>query len=144
MWADGSFYNKDKIKLTPWSNKGYMTTGILYNGISRRVSYHRLVAYQKYGEMLFNKGIVVRHLDGNPSNNTFGNIAIGTESDNMMDIKKELRVKKALHATSFVARKDWKEIDIDRKNGYSYSMLVKKYGVSKGALSYHFNRNIAT
>jgi hypothetical protein len=31
------------------------------------------------------EGKVVRHLDGNPSNNTLGNLAYGTQSENILD-----------------------------------------------------------
>ena len=31
---------------------------------------HRLQAYQKYNNEIYNKGIVVRHLDGNKLNNS--------------------------------------------------------------------------
>ena len=35
------------------------------------------------------KGVEVRHLDGNPRNNTLSNLAYGTKSDNMQDAAKQ-------------------------------------------------------
>ena len=65
------------------------------------VPVHRLVAYQKYGEKLFEKGICVRHLDGDAFNNLPNNIAIGTYRDNAMDIPVEDRMRSVEHASSF-------------------------------------------
>lgn len=39
---------------------------------------HRLQAYQKFGERVFEPRMVVRHLDGNSLNNSWENIGIGT------------------------------------------------------------------
>lgn len=46
---------------------------------------HRLQAYQKFGNEIFQKGIVVRHLNDNSVDNSWDNIEIGTQSDNMKD-----------------------------------------------------------
>lgn len=43
---------------------------------------HRALAAAFLGPV---EGKVVRHLDGNPSNNTLSNLAIGTQSENMYD-----------------------------------------------------------
>lgn len=59
------------------------------------ITVHRFVAYQKYGDKIFDDGIVVRHLDGNHLNNSFTNIEIGTQSDNIFDIPKERRSNQA-------------------------------------------------
>lgn len=50
------------------------------------VRVHRLVAYQKYGTRLFEDDTEPRHLDGDKLNFRLENIAIGTHSQNMMDI----------------------------------------------------------
>src|SRR5690606_12340030 len=56
-----------------------------------QVAVHRLVAYQKFGDAMFEPGIMVRHLNGNPRDNRGGNIAIGSASDNRLDIDPERR-----------------------------------------------------
>lgn len=61
---------------------------------------HKLVAYQKFGESALQPGIVVRHLDGDSTNNSDANIAIGTNSDNMMDRPPEARRAHALKAAA--------------------------------------------
>lgn len=49
------------------------------------IAEHRVVAYRKFGEIVFEKGMCVRHLDGNKSNNHPDNLAIGTNQDNIDD-----------------------------------------------------------
>lgn len=51
---------------------------------------HRLQAYQKFGDKIYEKGIVVRHLNGDRYDNSYDNIDIGTNKDNKNDIPKEL------------------------------------------------------
>lgn len=105
---------------------------------------HRLQAYQKFGEDLFKPGIVVRHLNGNPMDNSFDNIEIGTESDNWMDIPKEKRIERARNAARMLPKRYSRDkiamIKADRASGMSYNKLMKKYGISsKGTISYICN-----
>lgn len=105
---------------------------------------HRLQAYQKFGELLFKPGIVVRHLNGNPTDNSFDNIEIGTESDNRMDIPKEKRIEQARNASMMSPKRYSRDkismIKADRASGMSYNKLMKKYGISsKGTISYMCN-----
>lgn len=73
------------------NGNGYEHTGIKINKKYINLETHRLQAYQKYGYKLFEDGIVVRHLNGNPLDNSWHNIAIGTSKDNSMDRPKEKR-----------------------------------------------------
>ena len=81
---------------------GYPIMGMRYYGKCYNVLIHRLQAFQKYGAKMFDKGMEVRHLNGIKDDNCWDNIAIGTHSENMMDIPEHIRIAKALHATSFV------------------------------------------
>ena len=58
------------------------------SGVSRLVLAHRFIAYQLYGDKLFEKGIVVRHLNDDPSDNRFDNIVLGTKKQNVEDAKR--------------------------------------------------------
>jgi hypothetical protein len=51
-------------------------------------------------ETSYEEGTVVRHLNGDPGSNAWDNIAIGTMSDNMFDIPKQIRIRRAEHASS--------------------------------------------
>ena len=73
------------------SNNGYLRRSIYENKKLRVFFLHRLAAYQKFGEILFDKGIAVRHLNGDPTDNTLENIAIGTRTQNQRDISEEVR-----------------------------------------------------
>lgn len=46
---------------------------------------HRLQAYQKFGESLYEPGIEVRHLNNCGADNCIENIGIGTHSENLSD-----------------------------------------------------------
>lgn len=64
------------------------------------IPFHKFVAYILYGEDSFKKGIEVRHLDNNVLNLKKENIALGSSSENKLDIPKEIRSQRAKHARS--------------------------------------------
>ena len=102
---------------------------------------HRLQAYQKYGEDIYKKGIVCRHLNGNALDNSFENIVIGTQSDNMMDRKKDDRIAHAKLATSYWRKHNAKDIKKFYKNSKSYTKTMKHFNISsKGTLHYILNK----
>lgn len=115
---------------------GYDYFYLRVNGKTGCVAVHRLMAFQKYGDALFESGIEVRHLDGNPSNNSPDNIAIGTKSQNMMD--RPIHVRKRLSLIAIHKRwpqERWIAIDRDIKNGATYLDVHRKYGVDRSVLS---------
>jgi len=79
------------------SVRGYMQFSVRIDGKKKIIKLHRLIAYQKYGEELYNHQCV-RHLDGNTTNNDPANIALGSQQDNLMDIQPEVRRLKAVNA----------------------------------------------
>jgi HNH endonuclease len=107
---------------------------------------HKLQAYQKFGEAIFEPGIVVRHLDGNPLNNRPENIAIGTISDNVMDrdpLERQLHAQKGNRGTGIADEETWLQIKKDHDEGLGYKKLRKKYGVSLASLSYRLSKTSA-
>ena len=120
---------------------GYYTfSHRMKNGKTRRCHLHRYIAYLKYGEELFKEGTQVRHLDGNPKNNNFNNILIGTASENMMD--KHPLIRKMAAGSS---KKYNHEEVIKMKNlGYSYKEIMEKFDIkSKGTISFIINKSMA-
>jgi hypothetical protein len=108
------------------------------------VMVHRLVAYQKFGMKMFESNTLVRHLDGNCKNNNPENIAIGSPSDNMFDQPKEVRLRKAITATTKNRKfsdEDVRLIKADSKiHKIPYSQIMKKWDItSKGTLSFIIN-----
>ena len=134
--------------------KGQIINGVLhqcyyrfsykFDNTTTPILFHRLVAYQKYGNRLFEKNLLVRHKDGNSLNNKSNNILLGTQSQNMMDRKPKQRIEHAIHAASSLRKfsdETVKQIKNDRKNGFTYKQLCEKYKTIKSTLSYLFNKS---
>lgn len=141
---DGKAVGPTGIQLIDISDRGYnRINATSKNGERFRISAHRLQAYQKYGDRIFESGIHVRHLDGNSLNNSYDNIAIGTQSDNMMDQPKEIRKSRAKHAASYsksLSDEEVRSLRLDRKEGMSYKQLMYKYKIVKSTVSFIVNR----
>lgn len=93
------------------------------------IKVHQLQAYQKYGEKIFKDDIVVRHLNGNSLDNSYNNILIGTQSDNIMDIPEEKRKATAIHAASFITKYNHKEIYDFYIQTKSYKQTMQKFNI---------------
>jgi hypothetical protein len=138
---DGTLLSPKGV-LTTRLYKGYFGKRIRVDGKLLDLRVHRLQAYQKYGDDMYNDGIVVRHLNGVSTDNSWDNIAIGTHSENQMDIPKHIRISRALHATSFMKKH---EHDAIRKyyyeNGKSYKKTKEKFNISSsGTLHFILNK----
>lgn len=109
----------------------YLGFSVKINNEVRVVSVHRLGAYQKYGDKIFEKDLLVRHSDGNPLNNKLENLILGNQSSNMMDRTPEERSKHASksHNNRFENRLDKNLILEDLKNKVSITLLSKKYNI---------------
>lgn len=112
-----------------------------------KVYTHRLQAYQKFGDAIYDGNIEVRHLNGNSFDNSYDNIAIGTPSENSMDKPAYKRQRASLIASSKLkVYPDEKvvEIQLMRESGMTYRELMKKYGISsKGTLNYILKKHIS-
>ena len=112
-----------------------------------KVYVHRLQAYQEFGDAIFDKGIEVRHLNGDSFDNSYENIAIGTPFENAMDKAKETRMrcaKKASEAIKKYSDELAQQIQLEYSKGSNYRELMKKYSISsKGTLNYILKRNIS-
>lgn len=136
---DGNVWFNNKVRKLILNSTGYFEIAIRCKGEKnpKPVPVHRLQAYQKFGEKIFEPCIVVRHLDGNPQNNTYENIEIGTHQDNMMDIPKEKRIAHAKLAASYQIKYDADEIKKYHTEVKSYAKTMKKFNItSKGTLNY--------
>lgn len=108
-------------------------------GSPTSVAVHRLQAYQKYGEILFEPRVVVRHLNGDPLDNSYDNIAIGTQRQNLLDRDPEERLthsRKAARVLRKLSEEDRDALLSDRAAGMTYSQLVDKYHIAKSTVSY--------
>lgn len=96
---------------------------------------HRLAAYQKYGDKVLQKGMQVRHLNGNRHDNSLANISIGTQYDNTMDMPEEKRrriIESATRATRKISSETAQQIrNIYSQGRNSTRKLARDYGVSR-------------
>lgn len=121
-------------------NKGYLCVSMTIDGKKRWLYAHRLQAYQKYGNEIYSKGICVRHLNGNKSDNSFNNIAIGTNRDNVMDRPKVERQRIANIASRKTIKYNKDEV-IEYYNSCNRSRkkTIEHFGMSKAGLHYILN-----
>ena len=152
MDKEGNVYNHKFVKLNPYlvKNSNYLKITVWDKSRwdkPKRINVHRLQAYQKFGDKIFEEGIVVRHLDGNPLNNSWENIEIGTSSDNQMDRNPECRKKHATNASrkmqdSVRSYEERCKIYEKLKNGISYRTIEKENNIRRSALSFMKNKSI--
>jgi hypothetical protein len=116
---------------------GYLSLGFRYLGETYKLNAHRLQAFQKYNSRIFEKGICVRHLNGNKIDASKDNIAIGTQSENMMDISPEIRLSRSIRAASFIKKHDRTMIQEFHDIHKSYKKTMDYFRISsKGTLNY--------
>ena len=140
---DGTLLNPKGNKIGSKDNRGYIGSEIKVEGKGIPFFAHRLQAFQKYSNLLYEKGIVTRHLNGNKEDNSWDNIAIGTHSDNMMDIPEQIRIKKAKYAASFIKKYDYEEVINFYKSCKSYKKTMQEFNISsKGTLNYILNSSL--
>lgn len=140
----GEVVSSGILKKSRVDNSGYLVFSYRYKKKAGKIPVHKLCAYQKYGDIAF-AADCVRHLDGNRTNNAPGNIEIGTLSDNMMDIPKEVRKRLAKNATRHRSSYISIEKTIDIRNFFketkSYRETMEKFNISsKGTLWYVLNK----
>jgi len=112
--------------------KGSLTYGYLKVGIkitelqisSYALKIHKFQAYKKYGEEIFNPGIVVRHLNGIKTDNSWENIIIGTQSDNMMDRNESDRIKHSKERRKY-SQEVKSQLIKERELGKSFGQISK-------------------
>ncbi len=75
----------------PKSGRPYPRFSIYFEGRPASVDVHRLASYQKFGDAMFETGVEVRHLNVNPQDFSFDNLALGSPTENALDIPDGLR-----------------------------------------------------
>jgi len=138
-------------KLTPRiCTTGYYIISIRvpWEIFSVKFKVHRLAGYQKYKDKIFEKGMQVRHKDNNKLNNSLENILIGTQSQNMMDIPKEIRLAHAIDTSNHIRKfsdEKMAEMLYFYEETKSYKQVMEKYNISsKGTLHYMLNNTYVT
>ena len=140
---DGKVTGLRGQEIGSYSQAGYKKFKIRSDssGKELHVNAHRLQAYQKYGEKIYESGTVVRHLDNDKTNNTKDNIGIGSYSDNCMDQPKEVRVARAKHASSFITKYNKEDVKKFHNEHGSYNKTMEHFNISsKGTLHHILNK----
>lgn len=86
---------RGEILKDQYDRDGYRYFNIKECGVYSHVRIHRFIAFMLFGERVFEKGVQVRHLDGNKTNCTPENLALGSQSENMMDKPEAVRLMQA-------------------------------------------------
>lgn len=142
MSKDGKLINpKGEIVKGRVNSVGYLSSSVQLKYCKINAAHHRIQAYQKYGDKVFEKGIVCRHLDEIKLNNSCKNIAIGSCFDNSMDTPKILRQLRALNGIVAMAKKnkkyDYEKVVVFYQGVKSYKKTMDEFGIkSKGTLNY--------
>lgn len=141
---DGNVYNPSGCKLEGKDKNGYRAIAIKIDGKRVDVKTHRFQAYMKYGDKIYEDGIVVRHLNSDKTDNSWDNIEIGTCHDNMMDNTSEFRMKYAINAskhTNKYSKEFVEKIRDEHNSGMSYSKIKEKYNLAKSTISHIINND---
>jgi hypothetical protein len=137
------------IRRTRIDKHGYKMFNIRYDGERYDVYVHRLMAFQKFGGIIFEEGIQVRHLNNIKIDNSKNNISFGTPKDNASDINSAIRMHMAYHAASFQRKLTFgqvKELRALRKEGWTIAKLAEKYNISnttvRDAIAYRTYKDV--
>ena len=99
-----------------------------------KIRFHKFQAYMKFGDRIFEKGLLVRHLDGNSLNNSWDNLELGNQQQNMLDRKEEDRKNHSKNSKKLPQEEKEKIAKDKKENGLSYRQLSKKYNIPLSTL----------
>jgi hypothetical protein len=140
---DGRIISPNGVERATCSRGAYQRFSIRVGKRYRTVSVHKLAAYQWFGEAALQADVHVRHLDGNPQNNSRENIALGSPRDNIMDRSPEERKTHARKANSSRRRLTDAQVRLIREfvaDGAPAAEVARVYGLAKSTVSYIVNR----
>ena len=123
---DGTVTNRFGRKLGSDRGDGRvkLSLNIPSRGKHSTVYLYRFIAYYLWGDKLFEKGVVVRHLNDDCRDNSWKNLSLGTQKDNFADAKRN-----GVKFGRSGKRWDWNAVYwsyITR----GYSNTVRKFGIS--------------
>lgn len=139
---EGNVYYKGKPRVVTTNNLGYKVFTIkITPNIQINIKCHRLQAYQKFGDKLYKKGFEVRHLNNNPGDNSFQNIAIGNHSQNYKDSLPEVR--QVVSQKGGDANRKYNHLNVLflRSLGLTYNEISTRTGIKKGMISWILNHS---
>lgn len=108
--------------------------GYLYFIVSgKNCRAHRLQAFQRFGEAIYQPGNQVRHKDGNRKNNTPDNLILGTQKENEADKPIEVRQACAVKRAKLLQKYDILAIRAFHAVSKSYKITMAHFGIKSTA-----------
>jgi len=93
---DGKLFSKKKeLKIKKYGKQKYPTFTCSFNGKQYSLPVHHLAAYCFFHREMFNKDLVIRHLNGNVLDVSQENIKLGSHSENNQDKDPSVRSRAA-------------------------------------------------
>ncbi|MBJ9964454.1 NUMOD4 domain-containing protein [Burkholderia seminalis] len=131
------FSTKSGRSMKPTKNqKGYMRVTLSHDGHTKTLSVHSLILLTFEGPRP--DGLVVRHLDGDTSNNAYRNLKYGSDQENEED---KLRHGKRLYGEKsnnvVLTEEAVREIRAAKQSGkvrWGSAALAKKFGVCRSTV----------
>lgn len=118
--------------------KKYALHSIRIDGRATHIYAHKLAAYQWFGEAALAAGVHVRHLDGNPLNNSRANLALGSAKQNSLDRDQTARKAQSLKAAkarrALTDEQALELVSLSRQ-GWRGSALAARFGIRKSTVS---------
>lgn len=138
----GQMFTPNNKPVNTKNRQGYVKCTVSVNGKNVNLTAHRLAAYQKYSDKLYEDGVLVRHLDGNKLNNTYENIALGSVRDNCMDVLAEDRLSRAVNASKKTIKYDADEVyNFYIECGKSRKKTQEHFNISSGGTLHYILKN---
>jgi len=138
---NGTFKTPNDTIIKTKDKQGYVRTSIQIKGKNKHLFAHRLQAYQMYGEKIYKKGNVCRHLDADKDNNSIKNICLGTNKENFLDIPREQVIERANRAAKATIKYDRDEVISFYERCKSYKQTMERFNMSSGGtLHYILNK----
>lgn len=136
---EGQVYGPTQRPLKLVVKKGYPNFKVRIGPKSYCVPVHRYVAFTLWGDKVFDPTLVVRHLDGDRSNFSVANLAMGTHQDNSLDVKPSVRKARMVHASK---ERRLNPVTITtmqnlRNAGNSCAHIAKELGISRSSVYKH-------
>lgn len=111
---------------------------------------HQLAAFQRFGHRIFKAGIVVRHLNNDPKDNSRPNLAFGTQKQNSADRSTKSKKLTALRISKTMRAKGLEKYPLhleqaiisDRNAGTSYRQLAVKFNLPRETVRYLIKRQL--
>ncbi|MFD3361577.1 HNH endonuclease [Streptomyces albidoflavus] len=114
--------------------KGHLKVSLFRDGQQYDRSVHRIIYEAFMGEVP--DGLVLRHMDGNPSNNDIANLAAGTQADNIRDRDRHGRTASgSAHGSARLTDANVQSIrDRYSFRKVTYQQLADDYGVAEATI----------